>query len=725
MSLEIENFEEINQAEDSLEEMIMPEKIMPEKIKCSACDQENDKGSNFCGGCGTRLTGGRITCPHCIASIDSGSSFCPMCGKETKVEKSEQPDQGRIEGMRWKRGSDDFARRIDLDRTESAFQIGVIVEEGTRALLLKNGALTATLEPGRYDLKSFTEALKDSAIKGGGAIVRGVAGWFSEEAAASIDKSIKALVFHPCTVLLIDSGDVELKMDISSVYTKDPLALDISCNTVLRLDKAELFFVNVMKSSTEFSISGLRIALYDEMHNAFNEAIGQKSATELHSNLSLKQEFENTVKEHLNRTLGQSYGLRFFQLRTIHYRNNRYDKVKGVYQETFLLVSEEEAELAKRKRLFDVYDQTQLQDIIEQTKEVQYREQRQKVWADMRALVNSDKMNEIKSADDLESYLHEINKGKYLREDEVRELLNTFKQSGMKREFLLEKIGMEHGLERERHDIEVQRTRMVGGAENVLAQWEVKAKQERRDFEERLSRARIGKDIKDVERESWLGDEKAKATAKDFEREGDQKDVEIGLSALERMKKMKAQEKREEMNIETERLERLSKLGVEALITASGPEQAKILADLKKTEMLKGMSDEQILAMGAKDSLELAKAFQEKFKGLSGQKQEELYKEMMKQKDTSMKVMQEMFDKALETQRDATVGVAQGGKVVYPPHGYPGGPGGPGGPGAGGPGFYNVNMEGGGAQKVIICSKCKSEVKPGEKFCGNCGNEMF
>ncbi|MBM4305246.1 MAG: hypothetical protein FJ123_00780 [Deltaproteobacteria bacterium] len=696
---------------------------MAEKIKCDACGKENDKGSNFCGGCGAKLAGGRITCPHCLASIDSGSKFCPMCGKQTKVEKSEQPDVGIIEGMRWKRGSDDFARRIDLDRTESPFQVGVIVEEGTRALLLKNGALTATLEPGRYDLKTFTEALKESAIKGGGAVVRGVTGWFSERAAASVDKAIDALVFNPCTVLLIDSGDVELKMDISTVYTKDPLALDISCNTVLRLDRAELFFVNVMKSLTEFSISGLKGALYDEMHNAFGEAISQKSATELHSNLSLKQEFENTVREHLNRTLGQSYGLRFFQLRTIHYRNNRYDKIKGVYQETFLLVSEQEAELAGRKRLFDVYDQKQLQDIFEQTKEVQYREQRQKVWADMRTLVNSDKMNEIKSADDLEAYLHEINKGKYLREDEVLELVNTFKQSGMKREFLLEKIGMEHDLERKRHEIERDRIGRVGEEETKLAVLEVEAKQKRRDFEERLSRTRIGKDIKDVERDIWLADEKAKATAKDFEREGDQKDIDMGIAALERMKKIKAQEKREEMNIETERLERLSKLGIEALITASGEEQAKILVDLKKTEMLKGMSDEQILAMGAKDSPELAKAFQEKFKGLSAAKQEELYKEMMKQKDTSMKVMQDMFNKALETQRDATVGVAQGGKVVYPPYGM--GPGTSGG-GTGGPGFYNVSMDsGGGKEKVIICSKCKTEVPPGQKYCSNCGNEMF
>ena len=656
---------------------------MADKVKCSQ-GHENEMGVNFCGVCGERISGGQIKCPSCGTVNDSASSFCGKCGGSLKKAPSAD-----IEHMRWQRGVDDFATRVDVDDLPGVLKKGIIVEQGTKALLFINGALAEVLQPGMYDLGGLASKLRN---------------------------------FEPYrtgTAILVDAGDVEIQLNITGVYTKDPLNIDITCKAVAQIENPTFFFNNLMKGRVSYLVSELRSSLYDELQNAFNEAIGKKSVTDLNWDLSLKHQFEVSVENHL-RTTFQRNGLSFIQLRTIDYKFKRYDEVKKVYEEAFVLVSQDEAELQKRKRLFDVYDQKQLQDIFEQTKEVQYREQRQRVWADMRALVNSDKMNEIKSADDLEAYLHEINKGKYLREDEVQELLNTFKQSGMKREFLLEKIGMEHGLERERHDIEVQRTRMVGGAENVLAQWEVKAKQERRDFEERLSRARIGKDIKDVERESWLADEKAKATAKDFEREGDQKDVDIGLSALERMKKIKTQEKREEMNIETERLERLSKLGVEALITASGPEQAKILADIKKTDMLKGMSDEQILAMGAKDSPELAKAFQEKFKGLSAQKQEELYKEMMKQKDTSMKVMQEMFDKALETQRDATVGVAQGGKVVYPPHGM--GPGGIG----GGPDFYNVSMDSGAEKKkVIICSKCKAEVPPGQKYCSNCGNEMF
>lgn len=651
---------------------------MTETIKCSQ-GHENKSGNNFCVMCGERLSGGKATCPHCGTTIDSGSNFCEKCGKSTKEAK---PTDLKLE-MRWQRGLDDFATRIDVEDLHGTFKKGVIVEQGTKALLFINGALAETLQPGMYDLGGISSKIKNYDL------------------------------YRTGSAILVDSGDVDLAMNMTDIFTKDPLNIDVTCKVIAQIENPTFFFNNVMKGRRSYLISELRGSLHAELHNALNEAIGQKSANELNWDLSLKRQFEVSIENHL-RTTFQRNGLNFIQLRTVDYCFKRFNKVKGILEETFLLVSEDEAELQKRKRIFDVYDQTQLQAIIEETKEVEYRAKRQKVWADMRALVNSDKMNEIKSADDLEAYLHEINKGKYLREDEVQDLLNIFKQSGLRREFLLDKIKLEQQIELERIDL-------VGHEENKLAKWEVEAKGRRRDLEEKI---RNQKDLKSAEREIKVDDAKADATVQDLEREGDEKDLKIAQKALRDLKETKIWEKRQEMDIETERLERLSKLGVEALITASGPDQAKILADLKKTETLKGMTEDQILAMGAAHSDELAKAFQEKFKGLSAQKQEELYREMMKQKDTSMATMQEMFNKALETQRDATVGVAQGGKVVYPPHGYSGTvPSGP-----GGPGFYNVNMETGTREvEFIICRKCKAKIrlKPDLKFCPECGDKIF
>ncbi len=678
----------------------------------ATCSQghENKEGGNFCTKCGEKLDGGQINCPHCNVVLDSKANFCNKCGKRVNEDNASE-----FSGLKWQRGEDDFATRIDVESLESAFQQGIIVEHGTRALLLKDGALSASLEPGRYELKSFVQALRDSVVKGSGKVVSGVTSFFSKVAAESVDKSVELMITNNCTVILVDAGDVELQLNMTGIKTKDPLNIDVTCKVIAQIDNPAFFFTNVIKGRKSYLISELRGSLYDELHNALHEAVGKKSVTDLNYDLSLKKQFEVSIENHL-RTTFQRNGLSFVQLRTVDYNFKAYNKIKGIYEETFLLISEEEAKLQQRKRLFDVYDQTQLQDIIEQGKEVEYREKRQKVWADMRALVNSDKMNEIKSADDLEAFIHEIDKGKLLREDEVQELKNTFAQSGLRRQFLLEKIILEQTLES-------RRIQMVGDEENKLAEWEVQAQRARRALEENI---RNQKDLKGAERDIKTDDAKAAAVVADYERrtfvENEKAKNEVTREKLNDGVEALLKLKRGKMEIESDRLERLSKVSIEVLIAGSDLEQAKILAELKKTETLKGMTEDQILAMGAAHSPELAKAFQEKYKGLSAEKQEQLYKDMMQQKDKSMDIMQQMFNKALDTQKDATVGVAQGGRVVYPPHGGPGYP-----PGGGGPGFYNVNMEAGGAKEAefVICSKCKSKVKTGVKFCDNCGNEMY
>lgn len=639
--------------------------------KCSK-GHDNIEGSIFCSLCGERISGGQIRCPSCGVTMDSASSFCGKCGNPVAISG--------IEGMIWRRDPNDFATRISEKDMPGILKTGLFIEQGTKALLFINGALDRTLQPGRYDAGYFAKFIPDE---------------FKSKSS---------------TILLVDTADVEVDLKIADIYTKDPLKIDINCKVIVQVNNPSFFFDNVMKGRDHYLISELKSSLYDELQNAFNESVGKKSVSELNWDLSLKRQFEVFVEQHLGTTF-QRTGLNLIQLRTLDYHFEGYDKIRNIKQDAYLQVSEDEANLQKRKRLFDVYDQNQLQDIAEETKEVQYREQRQKLWAEMRKLANSDKMNEIKSADDLEAFIHEIDKGGFLRDEEIKDLKNSFAQSEKKREFLLQRIGLEQ-------DLEAERIRMVGQAENKLAELEVNEKIERRKLDEQI---KAQKDKMTAEREIKVEDAKADATINDLKRDADQKDMDMGLAGLERVKKMKAAEKREEMDLEVTRLERLSNLGIEALISASDSEKAKILADLKQTEILKGMTEEQILAMGATQSEHLAKAFQEKFKGMSATEQEKLYREMMNQKDTSMKTMQEMFNKALETQRDATVGVAQGGRVtaVYPPPGQSGY-------------FDHMNQQNvhtssaaGSGPEMVICAKCRAKVATGQKYCNNCGNEMF
>lgn len=340
-------------------------------------------------------------------------------------------------------------------------------------------------------------------------------------------------------------------------------------------------------------------------------------------------------------------------------------------------------------------------------------------------------MNEIKNADELEAFIHEIDKGKMLRADEVEALKNSFAQSGMRREFLLKKISLEQ-------EIEFERIRLLGkvGIEKELLEKQIERR--RMELDAQLAEVSVKnaqarqEEINNAQAELKIKSARATTEAEiaNLEREGDRLDLELGFWALEQVKSIKRkdeyermlmelQKKEKELELEIKKIETLSKASVEALIVIAGPEQAAMLKGLRETEMLKGCTEEQILAMAAAKSPEVAKAFQEKFKGLSSEELKKLYERMIADKDKmtgeTMKMIQEMYNKALETQRDVSVAAAQGRgpTTVYPPPGQPG--------------FYvppGTTASPIGAE-VIICPKCKTKVFPGQKFCNNCGNEMF
>src|SRR5262245_62166570 len=57
-------------------------------MTCSRCQHENPPGSNFCLGCGTRLS---TACSACGTDLPPGARFCNKCGTPVSSESAEQP----------------------------------------------------------------------------------------------------------------------------------------------------------------------------------------------------------------------------------------------------------------------------------------------------------------------------------------------------------------------------------------------------------------------------------------------------------------------------------------------------------------------------------------------------------------------------------------------------------------------------------------------------------
>lgn len=221
-----------------------------------------------------------------------------------------------------------------------------------------------------------------------------------------------------------------------------------------------------------------------------------------------------------------------------------------------------------------------------------------------------------------------------------------------------------------------------------------------------------------------------------IELEERERQLEIDLKRQKAHHEQEMERRRADQEHDLKRIAALSNASVEALMTMAGPEQAKLLRELKDTEALKGMSAEEIMAM--KDPAALGRAFEEKYKGSSKDEIEKLYKMVMETKDKSLEDKEKSMDRIERIVSKAfDKGVGQPGwpsnpnpSVIYPPQGQPGFY--PSGPMPGQPGVVNVNQmsqsgvapDGQPESKVCINPECKAIIKISLKFCPKCGSDQ-
>lgn len=339
---------------------------------------------------------------------------------------------------------------------------------------------------------------------------------------------------------------------------------------------------------------------------------------------------------------------------------------------------------------------------------------------------------------------------------------------------------------------------------------------------EKVKDAQTRNTLSDLEDKQRLVTAKTRSEIEQIERDEDRKDAELGISIqaemkakrredlaeMHRIERLNEEEKRriaredelrrQEAAIAAERarhemelakqaqaqqhelstLKLRSEMSVEALISLSGPQQAQILGELKRTEQFKGMSEEQILILAAERSPDVAKALlakmqaaeDGKLQAAEAAKWQALADERSKheaamrqqievQQAAQMKVIAEsaaretqaahaaaeraerMAKEAAERQERSNsealrvvgdvaktyaqnqAAPAAGPTVILTPGAAPvsGGP-----TVIGGGGAASVGVAGGAAvAEVQVCPKCRVKTPVGEKFCANCGHRFF
>ncbi len=755
------------------------EKIMFDQT-CTNCGGTFSRKANFCPHCGTAAVRGSVDCRYCGKEMSAAARFCPHCGKSS--EGSERP---AVVSNTWTRDPEDFATRLEVDDLEGILQRDLIIEPGTRAIILVDGRnLAGTVGPGRYTLKTFGDRLSLPSLR------------------------------RRVIALLVDTGEVDLALMVNDVYTSDPIKLSLECRLAVEVADPMAFFTNLLKGGRSYTLNQLRSYLYDEIQDAAQECVGQRSAADLHTNLAHKQEFATHIEAHLDETLRQT-GLRFSRVRTMDFRHTRWDELTQEEEEFFLQLTRDEANLSHRKRLFDVFDQTELQAIAEETKKIGHFEQRAQLRERMRRAVLSDKFAELTSEQEMEQFLRDMDRQKLIADDEWDRIKRTiqWQREGELQDHRWQVEDAEWDRlvavdDRERtqahllarleleNEYELKQIRFLQDSELSEAELKFQLDQERTRVErmQEIEAAKIAFDLKQrreqaefrreqdvLDREASLAaardelgldaerfDEETRqiladldVAAKGFDVilakrekemglhwEDDRQRLDHQLSMKEREIEMDLQQREVEhrmvlereaqaQEFELARMERLKDLPPEAVVAVADAERGRIIADMQRTEAMKGMTEQQILAMAAQNQPEAAQALAEIAKaaaeGRMGQEQVELYERLLRESEqastrveqawrTTADKIQETAHKALDSQREGMVEIARA--TSHPPsEGQPPtvvvtGPGGT-------PTVVGGPLGAGASGDVILCRRCGTRSPVGTRFCTNCGYEFF
>ncbi len=645
---------------------------MFDQIRCSKCGEKNDKKNKFCSECGSPLGG--IVCSSCNMRMESDYKFCPGCGASTgqlpRVEA--MPARGDMErtGV-WRRGSNDFAHRFEVSDIKGVFNKTVTVEQGTKAIFLQEGRFSGELPPGKYSVGGLIQAIK------------------------TLNLSEKA------TIVLVDDSDVRLDFNIGGLRTLENFDTGVKGKVVITMEEPILFFNNLMKRRERTSITDIEVMLRDEMRNLFQSKVKRHSFEDLYGNLELKRELEQDFEYLLNTTLSR-VGIKFIHMPYFDYDESYWrdiieaqgDSARGLIKKreeirqdaNIRLVEYEEDIRAKEKeatlgeREIGIDDKREVLDV-----------KRSELAKRIRARLTDDKMDEIHTAQDLERFIHSVDTEKVIRENEMRELKEVFEEN--------------------REDKKIARIQML---QKIEIRHELDMDAERAERERR-------KKIAD-----------AKTTA-----EIDQMEIGIGLKAIRDLKAAKREDvagyqeleiekMKREAEIEEMKLKARSAATDEALISVAGGKEAEHISELARMKLATGLTDEQILALGARDSAAIAEAFKERYKAKSAEEIMKIYEGRLGDKDKLVSVIQEMADKGSDRlERMAAKALEQMGTTAATraQSGAPGGTtvvtgGGLGQPVVVGGGVTPTTVE---TKKVIMCLECNAELPFGTRFCTGCG----
>ncbi len=726
------------------------------------------------------------TCPRCQELNRPGARYCRQCGASLGGHSTSQTataaPQPVVEEKRWRRRPGEIAARVESADLPGRWTKELIVEEGTNAIILEDGQSIPLQGPGRYPMQNLADRLRH---------------WVQgrEMTAILIDGGEIHLSFQLPDLWSRDplrlAGRCEVAVQITDTarFVHNVLkGRAIYSESDLRAFLYPEVFHAAQVYVGEMSVAQLEAGLADrpeflgiDLQERLRQALNQSGLTFRRVRLfdlahsgytALRQQAEELFlgpQQAANRK-------RLFDLRT---------------DEEIQKIAEEEAEVAQyelRAAVWQRMRQAVLEDRINSTTS---DEEWEKFIAqvDRRKLLRDDELGQLRES------------LRWQGEDRRKERAHTAAMADLYAEFEMKGARLSEQYrqdqERKRTELDLARQETFGRLELRRRQVEMELELQAFQAESRRQQQRLDDILvreKAIQQAQDAADRRIQSARTDaeieaIEREQDQLDAEMGILLLEKMKQVRRRDEEEGLRIQREhafalrkveleteerrlemqlrakseahrqqmereaqsqrheldRMGQMAQMSVEALIAVSGPEQAEFLGELKRTEILAGFSEEQILALAVEKNPQVMEAFKAKYQAASEGKlgvaeaekwqaiaemtarhQSESSQQSDAQQDRQERsareaaerqerIVTEMMRQMADVAKTAAQKGESGPSVIF-------GPGSGGGyTVGGGPGGAGVAAMGG---RVQVCPECRVETAIGEKFCANCGHQF-
>ena len=287
---------------------------------CPDCGNKVSKRARFCSKCGRGAPDGWFKCPQCGQWVGNDSKFCPHCNHPLFPE--ERID---LAGGVWARKPGEFARRFELDDVRFIKENGLMVQEGTIALLLDGGKVAKELGPGRHSPISTLRSVN----------------WFGNP--------------PPRAAVMVDAGECIFRVDftgknsgvgeVQSAPLRSAEELEVGCVAEITLryvsGRGDRFVANVLKEARSLSSGDVCALVYEHAATAVRDLCAQSRVEDLVKDPERRERFEDAITRALRDSM-KEWGLEIVRTGAVDFYGPAYEEVRAKY-----------GELEKSRRLFE------------------------------------------------------------------------------------------------------------------------------------------------------------------------------------------------------------------------------------------------------------------------------------------------------------------------------------------------------------------------------------